>query len=150
MVAHSRDGRRVVARFRNGTVLKGTTHDFEPDNTSFHLFTRGDESGAPFDVELAELKAVFFVRSYEGDPQRVDDHSFDGVAGQGRRVEVTFTDGEVLTGFTMGYAPHKPGFFVIPVDPASNNTRVFVVKEAAAEIEWVADSSPAFARSIRS
>ena len=150
MVAHTDDGRRVVARFRNGTVLKGTTHDFSPHDTSFHLFMRGDESGAPFDVEVAELKAVFFVRSYEGDSQRVDDNCFDGAAGQGRRVVVTFTDAEVLTGFTMSYAPNKPGFFVIPVDPASNNTRVFVVKEAAAEIEWVAASNPAFARSIRS
>jgi len=140
------DGRRAVARFLDGRVHKGITHDFAPTKTKFHLAPRG--GGKPVEVEIASLKALFFVHSWEGDAKRVDDNTFDSAAGQGRRVVVTFVDDEMLAGFTMGYAADKPGFFVVPADPLSNNARVFVVNTAVKKVEWVAAVHPAFKRVV--
>ncbi|KPJ75850.1 MAG: hypothetical protein AMS19_13585 [Gemmatimonas sp. SG8_23] len=144
MLSHSDAGRGVVARFNDGRVLKGTTQDFAPSKPKFHLFLDGDETSEPLEVSIGALKALFFVKTWDGDSKRVDDNSFVLASGQGRRMLVTFADGEVMAGFTMGYAPHKPGFFLIPADPKSNNARVFVVKSAVTRVEFVMTSNPAF------
>jgi hypothetical protein len=149
MVAHVADGSRVVARFQDGRVLKGTTRDFGPLKPNFHLFVEGDESANSLAIQIGALKAVFFVKSWDGDARRVDDNSFEGATGQGRRVVVTFLDGEVMAGFTMGYAANKPGFFVIPADPRANNARVFVVSGAVRKVEWATATSAAFAAASR-
>jgi uncharacterized protein DUF6982 len=140
------DGRRVVVRFADGRVLKGSTHDFAPNKTKFHLAPGGDQGAKPVEIQVDALKAVFFVKSWEGDPKRVDDNSLDRATGQGRRALVTFSDGEIIAGFTVGYDKGKPGFFMIPADPKSNNSRVFVVNGAVKKLEWVTAGSAAFAR----
>lgn len=148
MVGRVEDGRRVVARFQDGRVLKGTTQDFAPHKSRFHLFIDGDESRKPLDVPVGALKALFFVKTWEGDSKRIDDNTFARSTGQGRRLLVTFADGEVIAGFTMGYAADKPGFFLIPADPSANNARVFVVKGATKRVELVAASNPGFAAAV--
>ncbi len=57
--------------------------------------------------------------------------------GLGRKVKVTFKDGETLHGYTTGYAPDRHAFFVFPADPASNNDRVFVINDSTSEVEFV-------------
>ena len=58
-------------------------------------------------------------------------------AGQGRRVEVTFTDGETILGTTLNYRPDCQGFFVSPADPSGNNTRIFVVSKAVRRVRFL-------------
>lgn len=126
----------VVVRFNDGRTLKGITHDFGANKESFHLFEWGDESAEAIAVPVGALKAIFFVKSYEGNKGHVEQKTFDGVNVQARKIVVTFKDGEVLAGTTVGYNPKKQGFFVIPVDPDTNNTRVYVVNESVAKVEW--------------
>ena len=145
MRPQSDDRRRVVAHFHDGRVLKGTTQDFSPSDPEFHLLPDGDDNATPHEVPVRALKALFFVKSWDGDSKRVDDNRFHLVSGQGRRMLVTFADGEVMAGFTMGYGLNKPGFFLVPADPKSNNARVFVVKSAVTRVEFVMASNPAFA-----
>jgi len=133
----SEKGRLVVARFKDGRVVKGSTHDFAPNKNEFHLYERGDERKPAAAVPMASLKAVFFVKSFEGDRNHRVDNSFEKASGQGRRIHVRFLDGEQMAGFTMGYNADKPGFFLNPADPASNNTRVYVLNAALAEVSWV-------------
>lgn len=135
-MAVSADTNRVVVRYQDGRVLKGVTHDFFPAKPTFHV-EADSSSGPPLTVDVATLKAIFFVKSYEGDPQHVEDLSFDNARGQGRKINVTFADGEVIAGFTMGYNPTKPGFWVFPTDAESNNARIFVVSAAVTKVEWV-------------
>ena len=130
-------GRIVVAHFRDGRVLKGTTQDFGPIKPTFHLFLENGADGAPLTVPIGSLKAAFFVRTPDGDPSRKDVYDFDATPGQGRRVRVTFEDGEVVDGFTMGYARDKQGFFVVPADAGSNNVRIFVVAAATTRVEFL-------------
>jgi uncharacterized protein DUF6982 len=126
----------VVARFLDGSVLKGTTRDFAPNRPEFHVIPDG--SAQAMKVQHAALKAVFFVKSLTGNKDHVEAQDLENARGQGRRVQVTFKDGEVVSGYTVGYAPDRPGFFVIPIDPRSNNLRVFVVNAAVARVDFVA------------
>ena len=54
---------KVVVRYIDGRVLRGTTVDFDPKDPEFSLdlIDRGGVALAVI-VPLAELKAVFFVR----------------------------------------------------------------------------------------
>ena len=130
------NGSLVVARFADGRVLKGTTHDFAPHKPVFHLMAWDAPTARALAIPVGELKALFFVRTYAGDPKHVDAGDLDTAKGQGRRVVVTFSDGEVIRGFTTGYSRDKQGFFVIPVDPKSNNSRVFAVIAAVKSVVW--------------
>ena len=115
---------RVVARFRNGKVVRGYTNDFHPSKAHLHL-TAEDKPGETLFVALSQLKAVFFVRDFSGDPSRTDRTEFAN-SQPGRKVEVAFEDGEVLRGTTLAYRADGSGFFVHPADANSNNMRVFV------------------------
>ncbi len=120
---------QVVARFQDGKTLKGLTNDFLPTKDVFHVALAETASNAkPLEVKVAELKALCFVRSLGGDPQHHKTNEFPPFASAaGRKVEVTFRDGEVMLGTTQGYQPSRPGFFVVPADPLSNNERCYVV-----------------------
>ncbi len=127
---------RVVARFADGRVLKGTTQDFFPNRPSFHLVPQ--EGGKPLEVRCKELKAVFIVKDFAGDPARQDVRGFverPGQAPQGKKLAVRFRDGELLCGYSMSYLPDRSGFFMLPADTGCNNLRVYVVTAAAAEIK---------------
>ena len=120
-------GNRVVARFRDGRTVKGTTTDFLPTRDTLHIHT----NVAVDLVRLSELKALFFVRDLVGDPGRQDSNQFDlARTVVGRKIRVEFADGEVLVGTTQGYQPERAGFFVVPADHDANHERVFVVQAA--------------------
>lgn len=126
---------RIVARFVDGRMLKGTTQDFAPGKDAFHVI--GSEGGAqPVRVEVAALKAVFFVKSLIGNPAYAELKEFEGPA-DGRKVQVTFNDGEVLVGATQSYQADRPAFFVVPADPRSNNDRVYVIATAVRSVSFL-------------
>lgn len=132
-------GCKVVARFVDGRVLKGTIRDFAPDKPVFHLVP-AEPGVAALKVPTGALKAVFFVKDYAGDAKRRDRADFDAAPPQGRRLLVHFKDGETIAGTTSAFAPDKPGFFMTPADPNTNNERIFVLRGAVARVEWVAAS----------
>ena len=130
---------KVIMRYANGKLIKGYTNDFFPNKPLFHV--RSIES-QPTDkgeeVSVKELKAVFFVKDFVGDPAYEEIiHFAEGQQYSGRKVEVTFTDGEVLVGSTIGYDPSRLGFFVTPIDPQSNNLRVFVISAAVKNFQFL-------------
>ena len=53
----------------------------------------------------------------------------------GRKLRVVFRDGEQLLGTTQGYAPGRPGFFLVPADPESNIVRCYVVTAATERVD---------------
>lgn len=129
---------RIVARFQDGRVLKGFTADFIPAKDHFHVAEEGQPSaGKPVQVKVAELKALFFVKTFEGDPQHKKSNEPVPGGPMGRRIRVVFKDGETLVGTTQGYDKSRPGFFVSPVDTGSNNERCFVVTAATREVAFL-------------
>ena len=122
---------KVIARYTHGGMIKGMTHDFFPNKDRFHIVTTGHPAGKPKEVMLKDLKAVFVVRTFEGDPGYIERKKYqEGDTPYGIPLEVTFADGEVMLGSSMGFDSKRGGFFLSPVDPMSNNLRVFVVISA--------------------
>ena len=126
---------KVVVRYTNGDVVKGFTLDFFPNKEHFHIFPLDHPSNSSIEVSIKDLKAVFVVRDFDGDP-RYCEHKRFGQAEQpsGKKVEVLFNDGEVMVGTTLGYDRNRQGFFIFPADPKSNNIRVFVVCPAVRNV----------------
>lgn len=133
----------VVARFRDGRILKGTSADVDSTKPVFHLRQRDGET---MRVRLEHLKALFFVRSLDGNPARHERRIPDPADTRARSSTVAtavFEDGEVVTGMMMRYPPTDAFFFMVPVDRDSNNVRILVNRAAVAVMERVeVDAGP--------
>jgi len=127
---------KVVAHFMNGVLVKGYTNDFFPKKPSFHVGSNPSEQGV--EVAINELKALFFVKDFEGNPDYQSRATFDeGKAYQGKKVMVTFRDGEKMAGTVLSYDKDRPGFFMVPADEdKGNNTRVFIVSAAVTDLKF--------------
>ena len=132
---------KIVVRFPDGRILKGHSQDFFPNKPAFHLvrnLARG--SANQKEIRVSDLKAIFFVKTFAGNPDYKERKSFvEGDVVQGRKVEVAFVDGEILQGSVLGYNPKDSGFFLFPSDPKSNNHRVFVVNSAVKNFRYLED-----------
>ena len=124
---------KVVVQFKDGNIMKGNTSDFFPNKTQFQLTA---VSGEMENIDVEQLKAIFFVKESEGDESRSDKYD-DEIAGGGRKIQVEFSDTEVVIGYTLSYSPDRHGFFMIPADLKGNNERIFVVKSATKNIKFV-------------
>lgn len=128
---------RIVVRYRGGQLLKGFTHDFHPSRSQFTLWPAINSTpGERRFVPTAQLKAVFFVRDFDGNPLYTEPRTFEAPSA-GRRLEVTFADGEVLLGSTLNYRPDGLGFFINPADQGGNNQRIFVVGGAIRHVRFL-------------
>ena len=130
---------RVVARFIDGRMVKGYTYDFSPGKKGFHVISSLDDKPRNADVvTFSNLKAVFFVDSFEG---RKDHPAPKGLNPQDGRIDATikvkatFHDGETMMGTALAFNRDREGFFLTPTDTESNNTRVFVIFNAVDKME---------------
>jgi uncharacterized protein DUF6982 len=128
---------RLVVKYLDGRLLKGFSQDFHPSRTHFHLArTIQSSPQQPVLVPVTQLKAVFFVRDFAGDATYAERKSFADVV-QGRRIEVTFLDDEVMVGSTLSYRPQGSGFFLTPADSNGNNLRVFIGPSAVRHVRYL-------------
>jgi hypothetical protein len=129
---------KVVARYISGKRVKGFSQDFFPNKDRFHLYPAAKPSSEAVEVLVKELKAIFFVQDFVGNYLYNERKGYiQGEKPSGRKVEVTFADGEVLIGSTLGYDPSRPGFFLFPADLKSNNIRVFAVTAAVKKVRFL-------------
>lgn len=129
---------KVVLRFYDGKLIKGFTQDFFPNKERFHLIPVDNPSGGAIEVYIKDLKAIFMVRDFIGHPLYEERKKYtEGEKPSGKKVEVTFIDGEVLVGSTLGYDPKRQGFFIFPADPESNNIRVYVVSSVVEKVRYL-------------
>lgn len=128
----------IVARFKEGKLRKGYTLDFSPTKEMFHIISEAEEDkGTTHEVRVEELKAIFFVKKLGGNKEYREKKKFEEVDSshlRGKMIKVEFEDGEVIRGKTMVYSPNRQGFFVFPVDPESNNERIYVVTSAVRDV----------------
>jgi len=135
---------KVVVRFNSGKILKGYIEDFTAytDVVVIQEAETDKEHGIP----IHELKAIFFVKTFQGNSSRSDKKVFGIRENIGRKVYIRFNDSESMMGFLEGDLPwekgfylSKPtsalkGFFLVPVDVDSNNKKVFVVSSSIKDI----------------
>lgn len=125
---------KVVAHFLNGRVVKGTSLDVNPSKAIFHVLSPGQGTLV---IALADLKALFFVKDLQGNPDYRDHQALepaDPRARGARQLELRFRDGERLVGLAPVYDDARSFFYVLPVDPQSNNMRILVNRAAVQSV----------------
>jgi hypothetical protein len=94
------------------------------------------DSGVVEDVCVRDVKAIYYVNSFDGDSNHVqlNFHTRAPIA-HGIWMRFQFLDGEVMEGIVYNSIRYlvDPGFFVLPTDPGSNNKLVYVLKS------WLVD-----------
>ncbi|MGA3343913.1 MAG: hypothetical protein ABSC76_03500 [Terracidiphilus sp.] len=107
-----------------------------PNSSPESFRVRHLESNLVEEIPAKEIKAVFYVNSFEGDSnhQELHFHSRAPIV-HGIWVRLQFLDGEVMEGIIYNSIRYlvDPGFFLQPTDPDSNNRLVYVQKS------WLAD-----------
>jgi len=130
---------QIVVRFKDGRLLKGYTLDFTAVKDMFHLVSEQDQDrGKVYEIWMNDLKAVFFVKQLDGDKDYSERKKFQEVENkkmQGLKIKIVFEDGEIIRGVSFVYNKNKKGFFVIPVDPKSNNDRIYIIRDATKNVE---------------
>ncbi|MCL7487202.1 MAG: hypothetical protein M8357_03385 [Desulfobulbaceae bacterium] len=133
------DEHRVVAHYLGGRLAKGYTFDFNQNRDTFHLFADLEQSEESVLIYHEELKALFFVKTFEGNPAYNDPIFTEKDIKRlvGMKLKIIFKDGEVMYATTFGYSPARQGFFVYPIDKQCNNEKVYVVTSSTASIEII-------------
>lgn len=140
--------KKVVLRFIDGGILKGYIRDFS--DKSDELIFHGLDSASIQVIKIEVLKAIFFVRSFEGDRQYNEIKSYGSRKPHGHRTFIKFIDGEDMVGFLEGDVPWEKGFFLnrftvnnlkgfflLPADKESNNSKVFIFVHAVKDVTVV-------------
>lgn len=118
---------KLILRRRDGTMLRCTSRI--PFSAAFQQITVLDEDGKVLKYPLSDLKAIFFVKDFEGNPHYKAGKEFgEGSPRAGKICSVSFHDGEVIKGRVLNLAEEKTGFFLYPADPLDNNEKVFIVR----------------------
>ena len=90
------------------------------------------------EIQLLDLKGLYFVKDLEGDLGHAKSNIFDlKDLTPGRKIRILFKDGETMHGITQSYQPGRAGFFVVPADRRSNTERAYIVTSAAADITFL-------------
>ena len=132
-------GQPIVIRYKNGHMIKCFLKEFYPTQDTFHITS---DDGITHIIKTKELKAVFFVRSFEGDKYHIESNKFDIESKiAGRKVAVKFKDGETIIGSAFSYDTKNIGFFLTPADSKSNNERIFIISEAVDKIVFLSHGS---------
>jgi len=130
---------KMVVKYKDGTIIKGWSTDFNPNKEFFHLHPLQEYGTELVEVEVNLLKAVFFVKDYQGNKDYKKVRTFVGqpqpIPSQ-RKIVIIFKDGENFYGTTHSFNPERKGFFAYPIDPHDNNERVFVVNPAVNSVKF--------------
>jgi hypothetical protein len=97
------------------------------------LRLRSAEDDTFREVPLNGVKAVFFVKSFEGQGTRNYLKFFSNAPMvHGIWVQLQFKDGEIMEGIVLNGMHHliEPGFFLHPTDPDGNNKLIYVLKSS--------------------
>lgn len=129
-VVHLADG-SLIKGFLNGTsdsLEKSASSQLSSGKVELQLTT-----GKKQTVALDSAKALFFVRSFEGDPEHHEIKFFQtNPETKGLWVRVSFHDNETIEGVVQNSISFvvNPGFFLKPPDPQSNNQMIYAVKKS--------------------
>lgn len=131
-------GNRMVKGYLESPVwntieeLMSNAPPSSPESFRIRLF----DSDVVEDVSIKDVKAIFYVNSFEGDSDHEHlNFSTRSPIVHGIWVRLQFLDGEVMEGIVYNSLRYlvDPGFFLLPTDPDSNNQLVYVVKS------WLVD-----------
>jgi len=142
---------KIVAHLRTGKLMKGYADLPLPTDTAGVLAAvpmslpkqvsiETLDTAKKHSVALSSLKALFFVKSFEGNSQYAEIKFFNVEPKiEGLWVHLTFTDNEKTEGIVHNSLSFltEAGFLMKPPDPNSNNQAVYVLKESLTQFRVV-------------
>ena len=96
-------------------------------------------------VPIDNIKAIFLVKTFEGDPRHNPLHfHMHAPIAEGLWVRIQFDDNEVMEGIVYNTATYvlEPGFCLFPTDPYSNNKLVYIPKTRLKSLEVLGLRNP--------
>lgn len=135
---------KIVAHLKSGKLMKGYAElplptdsggvvASVPASLPKSVSVEDSDTGHKHSLALSSLKALFFVKSFEGNPQYSEIKFFNGEPRiEGLWVHLTFADNEKFEGIVHNSLSFltESGFLMKPPDPNSNNQAVYVLKES--------------------
>ena len=127
---HAQPYKQVVVRYLDGRIEKGTPATWDIESEGFGLLPRDALPGSTEEifVSFCDLKAVYFVRDFDGQIGKKlvsPETQMHGV-----RMRLTFHDYEVIVGSTaQNYNPNSARFYFFPTDQSGNTISMVVERE---------------------
>jgi hypothetical protein len=137
---------KVVAHLRDGKLLKGymnqspgvdmETLQQQPLSLPENFAITSEGSGEILRLSVSDLKALFFVKRFEG-RTNYNEVKFFTVTPEieGLWVRIRFYDNETTEGIIHNsiHSFVSPAFFLKPPDPLSNNEIAYILKSSLVE-----------------
>lgn len=123
--------RKIVVRTKQGEAFRGYVKSARWISRSSLRMTTPEDRELTLDFE--QLKAIFFVREFEGDKSYFETKLLESDPEQkGLRVRLRFDDNETMEGVAENSLEllQAPGFFFWPADAGANNQLIYVIKSA--------------------
>lgn len=131
---------RLVVRYRDGHTEYGVCFALNAKENGFHLDlvdSTGTSIGETKAVRFSELKAVFYVKSFDGKFDK--SRRYQEWTPEGSEYVVVFADEETLRGRMLHrFDPDEPRFYLIPEDSTSNNISM-LIERAATQAVYTAE-----------
>lgn len=129
----------VVVHLKDSSVIRGyykmqdanLTSSTVPGDLPSSMAIELEDGSRTATINLADAKAVFFVRNFAGSPTQQDVRFFDSLSIHPYLwVRVTFQDGEIMEGRVANDMDilTENAFRLFPVDELTNNRCLFVPK----------------------
>lgn len=134
-MAASTNKRVLVARFDRETLAGFVSSPSGLETENLELLTPG---GSVVQVPYAEVKAVCFVRDFEGGDTWREHRAFlTRPKSAGLWMKLRFRDGDSIEGLIANNLMQMEagGFSIVPPDPTFHNQRIFVPRAALAEVQ---------------
>jgi hypothetical protein len=128
--------KQIVVRYLDGRIIKGTPSTWDIESEGFGLLPRDALPGSIEEtyVSFRDLKAVYFVRDFDGLLGRKvisQKTQFRGV-----HMELTFHDGEEVEGYTSeAYTDEQARFYFFPADQSGNIISILVERKNLRDIK---------------
>ncbi|WP_213803901.1 hypothetical protein [Granulicella sp. dw_53] len=104
----------------------------EPTSSFESIRLKLVDSNISEEVSTKNAKAVFFVKTFDGDLRHRALHFHENAPiVQGLWVRIAFHDGETIEGIISNTRDYvlEQGFFMMPTDPNGNNRLIYVLKD---------------------
>lgn len=137
MAAESSMG-KVVIRLTDGKVHPGFCRQEDVTDESVRIILR---DGKEKHFSLKDIKGVFFVKDFKGDPEYQPVKFLGKQSGRSSvLVRIQFEDEEVIEGLVRDHMALllSPGFYLWPTDENTNNGLIYIVKQAVKSFEILA------------
>ncbi|RJP70768.1 MAG: hypothetical protein C4532_08785 [Candidatus Abyssobacteria bacterium SURF_17] len=128
-------GRKLVIHYRQGKVVKGVTYKLDVNSLGFYLIpVEPTAEQERIYVHFSDLKAIYFVRDFEG---KLDSSgAILERSTEGQETRIAFDDGEIIEGWTMHhFDPSCQRFFMVPKENNGNNISILVERSALKGLE---------------